>query len=395
MTDYRSLDRLHVFRQDEYVGDLYRLPKGCAFHYTKEFLSSNEPPIALNLPRNEDGVRVEGVFNLPTFFAGLLPEGVMFNAVRSMIGAASDDLFGILAASGFDAIGDVDVRVPGADKSYSPVTLEVAAKLIEFVQERRRGLSPNSISAIPGVQPKLSIGQVVRSGRNSSFIAKFNSPEFPRLIENEFACMRLAKKCRLNVATVQLDPRALIVQRFDRVSLANSATIKKIHVEDMLQAMDLFPNQKYSLEYFEVMKAMESLGVSKATLLDAIRLFAFSYMIGNGDLHAKNVSVIRSHLTGEWTLSPAYDLLSTLPYTHQLDGADRMAIALFDESFGRYTLDEFIEFGQQFGIPGKAVNRAINRLARLVLKFLPDLPQDLFPPEVITMISLRAQSLVI
>lgn len=39
---------------------------------------------------------------------------------------------------------------------------------------------------------------------------------------------------------------------------------------------------------------------------------AFSYVIGNGDLHAKNVSI--SGARGILQLSTAYDLLSTRPY---------------------------------------------------------------------------------
>jgi serine/threonine-protein kinase HipA len=119
-----------------------------------------------------------------------------------------------------------------------------------------------------------------------------------------------------------------------------------IHVEDMCQVMDIFPNGKYSMEFDAIMVAMERLAVSKAALLDALRLFVFSYLIGNGDLHAKNVSLIFED--GQWRLSPAYDLLSTLPYADRLTGADRMALALADESFGNYTVEEFVGFGERF-----------------------------------------------
>lgn len=58
--------------------------------------------------------------------------------------------------------------------------------------------------------------------------------------------------------------------------------------------------------------------VARARLL---RLVAFSYAIGNGDLHGKNVSVYGSD--GQVELTPAYDALSTLPY-----GDTHMALEL-------------------------------------------------------------------
>ena len=40
---------------------------------------------------------------------------------------------------------------------------------------------------------------------------------------------------------------------------------------------------------------------------------AYSYLIGNGDLHARNVSLLVQP-NGRIVLAPAYDLLSTVPY---------------------------------------------------------------------------------
>lgn len=46
---------------------------------------------------------------------------------------------------------------------------------------------------------------------------------------------------------------------------------------------------------------------------DLFAQFCFAWLTGNGDLHAKNVSVVASP-DGEWRISPAYDLPSTVPY---------------------------------------------------------------------------------
>ena len=82
MMDYRSLERLEVYRQNERVGTLSRLRKGCEFRYEPAFLTSAELPIGLRLPKTPEPLVTEGILNLPTYFAGLLPEGVMFSAAQ-------------------------------------------------------------------------------------------------------------------------------------------------------------------------------------------------------------------------------------------------------------------------------------------------------------------------
>jgi serine/threonine-protein kinase HipA len=393
MTDFRSVEELDVYRSDQHVASLRRRPKGCEFRYTDTYLASGERPIALHLPKSADGTLTEGVANLPTYFAGLLPEGIMFNAVKTMIGTATDDLFAILAATGSDAIGDVTVRMRGEAEHRPTVTFAEAADVIESLLQHVQPLAANRFTAIAGVQPKMSLGEIMRASRTAMFIAKFESPEFPNLIRNEHATMRLAKRCNLDVADIRLEPNALIVRRFDRNYNLEFKRWDKVHVEDMLQVMDLFPNSKYTMEYGDLMTAMANLGVSKAALLDVLHLFVFSYLVGNGDLHAKNVSLIFDPADGLWRMSPAYDLISTLPYRDVLPGADRMALALHDESFGLFTVEEFVAFGSRFGLSERAVVGMIARTTRGVLKHAEKLMGRVVEPEILETILGRAQDL--
>lgn len=394
-TDFRSVEDLRVYKNKEYVANLQRTPKGCVFRYTREFLESNQEPIALHLPKSEGGLIVEGLANLPTYFAGLLPEGVMFSAVRRLIGAAADDLFAVLAATGADAIGDIDTRIPGEPERKPNINLAQATEQIRSLLSNSGTFRMDHLAAISGAQPKMSLGQLVRSSRGSTFIAKFESPEFPKLIENEFIFTNLARRCRLEVPTATLRAGALVTKRFDRRFDIDTNQTQKLHVEDMLQVMDMFPNSKYSMEYADLMRAMQELGVSKATLLDAVKLYVFSYIIGNGDLHAKNVSLIFDDRDRQWRISPAYDLLSTLPYASQLEGADHMALALADESFGRFTVSEFVDFGPKFGLPEKAVKLMIHRTAALVLRHLDLVNRSYLESSVAEIIRCRAESLIV
>lgn len=395
MTDYRSVEDLLVFRDGDHVANLRRISKGCEFRYTDAFLASNQPPVALHLPKNPDGLRVEGMANLPTYFAGLLPEGVMFSAVKRLIGSAADDLFAVLAATGADAIGDIEVRIPGEHERKSSLTLAKARDQIQSLLGNGTGFDTEYLSAISGAQPKLSLGEIVRESRTSDYIAKFDSPEYPHLLENEFAFTRLAKFCRLEVSQTQLRADVLVLKRFDRAYDSVTKRMNKVHVEDRLQVMDLFPNSKYSMEYTDILRAIQELGGSKATLLDALRLFVFSYIIGNGDLHAKNVSLIFDKAAAQWRLSPAYDLLSTLPYQNILPGADRMALALTDKDFGRFAVDEFLEVGAQFDLPKPAVSGMIQRISTQILKNLDKATRTYISADIAEIITSRAASLTV
>ncbi|HLO98109.1 MAG TPA: HipA domain-containing protein, partial [Fimbriimonas sp.] len=148
----------------------------------------------------------------------------------------------------------------------------------------------------------------------------------------------------------------------DRVK-SGEGEMQMLHIEDMMQAMNLFSNAKYSVDFAEICQAMTDVGVSMAGILEAIKLYAFSYMIGNGDLHGKNVSLMRGS-RGQWMLTPAYDLVCTLPYKNL---PPVMSVALFDETIGGFKSGDFVAFGAKFGVPEAAVQKEVRTLANKVV----------------------------
>lgn len=388
MTDWRSVERLEVWRGDLLVGELRRLPKGCEFRP----LAPADPPLALHLPPFGRSLIVEGAANLPTYFAGLLPEGVMLEAVQRARMVAQDDLFALLALTGYNPIGDLSIRIPGEAPAEGSLTLPEARELIRRLLKGEGRLARTDLAGVPGVQPKMSLGALVRSGRNTEVIVKFEPPQFPGLLQNELFFMKLARRCGIRTAEVRMADEALVVKRFDRLNGPDGRQVC-LHVEDMLQASDRYPHSKYSLEFSDIMRRLHELEAPKAALMDALRLYVFSYVIGNGDLHAKNISIQRDPSSGSWSLTPAYDLLSTLPYKGVLSEAERMALALHDEAFGRFTRDEFVRFGGEYGLPSEAVGKMVLRTAGCVLKNLPDLDAGLLGEWTVQEIEARAKSL--
>jgi serine/threonine-protein kinase HipA len=91
-----------------------------------------------------------------------------------------------------------------------------------------------------------------------------------------------------------------------------------------------------------------------------LRRPAFAYAVANGDLHAKNLSVLRR--SGLIALTPAYDIVSTLPY-----GDAKLALALEGRD-ERLTWKHFAAFGARNGVSAASVRRV---LASLVKRLAP------------------------
>jgi serine/threonine-protein kinase HipA len=99
---------------------------------------------------------------------------------------------------------------------------------------------------------------------------------------------------------------------------------------------------------------------------------AFSYLIGNGDLHGKNVSV--RTIDGRTELTPAYDLL-TLPY-----GDTHMAMKL-DGRDANLRRSTFVDAAERFDIPRRATEAMLDELLARIEPFHARVPEIGFDPK--------------
>lgn len=168
--------------------------------------------------------------------------------------------------------------------------------------------------SISGVQPKLSVKLADRAGdphlevagEGGQYILKPQVQAFANLPENEELCMTIAEGIGIDVPAhclVHLKDKSLayVVKRFDREGR------RKIHQEDFTQILE--KQDKYNGSVEEIGKKLKT--VSEVPGLDVQLFFervVFNFLIGNGDAHVKNYSVI---YTGEVLvrLAPAYDLV--------------------------------------------------------------------------------------
>jgi len=172
--------------------------------------------------------------------------------------------------------------------------------------------------------------------------------------------MRMASACGLRTATTSLLHDAngrsgLLVARFDR------AGHTRIAQEDACQVADVYPASKYRIKtetaITELAEACARGGGSKvATVAELLKIVVFSWLIGNGDLHGKNLSIY--NLDEVWQTTPAYDLLCTQPYAAW---NDPMALNLYGRA-NRLTRANFVDAGERLGLRRRATTNMIDAL---------------------------------
>lgn len=99
-------------------------------------------------------------------------------------------------------------------------------------------------------------------------------------------------------------------------------------------------------------------------ILNLLSQIAFSYLICNGDLHAKNIS-LQTLENGTITLTPLYDLITTDIY-----GDFNMAIKL-DSRDDNMKRKVFTEFAARYQISAKVMNATLDKLLKRFTKYYP------------------------
>jgi serine/threonine-protein kinase HipA len=342
------------------------------FSYRADYLADPGPAVARTLPLKAAPVRTPAGA-VPPFFAGLLPEGARLRAVVAGTRTSEDDHLTLLLAVGADTIGDVRVVPEGAVPVEPLATVaEEDIGSVRLADVFARAVSPDPLDleriALPGVQAKVSASMVSAPVVTSvgPAILKLNPErDHPRLVENEQFFLSMAGACGLTVPDHRLVVdrdgfSGLLVARFDRV--VGPGGIRRLAQEDGCQLLGAYPAAKYRLKTERIATAVaaaaeEGYGSAPLALRDVLLLVAFSYLIGNGDLHAKNFSAAL-RADGAWGASPAYDLLSTQPY---LGWRDPMALDLYGRA-NRLDRRLLIESGGRLGLPDRAVNRMLDQL---------------------------------
>jgi serine/threonine-protein kinase HipA len=266
----------------------------------------------------------------------LLPEGLVREQIAAQLKLSASDSYSLLAALGRDCAGAIQVveaRRMSEPPSVRWLDREQVDALIAELPSRPlglRGADERVRVSLAGVQRKAVLvrGDAVRYGEplNGHPTTHILKPELldgdlDGIAVNEYFCMRLAMRCGLSAAVVELEPFAdrpcLVVERFDR-DLAVEP-VARLHQEDLCQALGITPDFKYQhrdraqpsyeglarlLNVHAVRPGRDRLAVADHTV--------FHVLVGNDDAHAKNMSLL--HVEGGVRLAPLYDVVSTAVY---------------------------------------------------------------------------------
>ena len=294
---------------------------------------------------------------LPPFFSNLLPEGLLLKYLAERAGLRAGDEYALLAALGADLPGALTVEPAGEAGTAAergplrPMRFSLAGMQLKFSAraDRRKRLT------------------IPVDGAGGSWIVKLSSRRFPAVAENEFALMALAGRAGIAVPEARLLPtadirglptaaaermeaRALAVRRFDRTDGGG-----RVHMEDFAQVFGQHPEDKYARRSCADIARVLDAAAGRGDALEFVRRVVFCMLIGNGDMHLKNWSLL--YPDGRTpALSPAYDLLSTVAY---LPGDDFALPFGGTTELSRLDRGRADEFAAQAGLPAAEVWRVV------------------------------------
>jgi serine/threonine-protein kinase HipA len=353
---------LKVLLYNQTIGMLTRLPGDKnVFAFDEDYVRNPSRPTLSASFKDVSGGLITDInttqTRLPPFFSNLLPEGLMreYLAKRADINPLHE--FFLLWMLGIDLPGAITIQAVDSDEM--PLRPEIAE-----VRGEKRKIAPMRFS-LAGVQLKFSAikkadsGLVIpTNGVGGNWIVKLPHYEFREVPENEFTMMELARKVGIDVPKTALLPiekfqglpkeleqlgnRIFAIKRFDRTENGD-----RIHIEDFAQVFGVYPEKKYKNASYRNIAEVIWRETGEVGLVEFIRRFIFNALIGNGDMHLKNWSLIYRE-KNKAALAPAYDFVSTILYLPE----DKLALNFAgNKDFSSLTLNQFERFATKALLP--------------------------------------------
>jgi serine/threonine-protein kinase HipA len=237
-------------------------------------------------------------------------------------------------------------------------------------------------------------------------ILKFTTPSYHTLVPNEWLTLELARRCGFTVPTAHLvhfksgstlPGPALLVERYDIPTQEEldrgGSTLRLVLPRDLSTLLGLRRVQKYDTSIDTIAGALRdagaaaSMGKAWAAGMEAFFTHVyFSWLTCNGDLHAKNFSVLHDYtpsstgpslVTAGIRYAPLYDLVNTT-----LEQSEDRTFALplngHRNNVGRR---EWLTLAKQCGIPATVAKERMEAIAQILSESVAILPSHVLPPE--------------
>ena len=373
----RAIRALTVHLADRPVGVINRLAGDRhLFAFEPDYVDDPDRPTLSLSFKAQGGTLVTTPRSYTTrvspFFSNLLPEGPLRTHLAARAGVKPERELFLLAALGGDLPGAVVVTPQDHDDPNRPPDRASVAAI--------DGAKPSDTVlrfSLAGVQLKFSAileatgGLTIPAdGMGGSWIVKLPSAHYPAVPENEFVMLELARAVGIEVPEIRLtaidaisglphesaglEGHALAVRRFDRRPDGS-----RIHMEDFAQVFGLFPDDKYRRRSAANIAAVLWAETDEESIREFVRRLAFTVLIGNGDMHLKNWSLL--YPDGRRPkLSPAYDFVSTVVYIPN----DQLSLGFGGRrSLSGISREQVRRFADTAGLPASLVWTGVREIA--------------------------------
>jgi len=301
---------------------------------------------------------------LPPWFSNLLPEGKLREWIAREQGVNVSYELGLIAGVGHDLPGAVSISEAPEDQDeitvYRP---EIETDLSDL--HTQGNMWRFSLAGVAMKFSMLQSGDRFTSpgvGEGGDWIIKLPDHRYSNVPLNEYSMMRLARHVGLNVPEVRLIHRdqlpdipdslwpvsenmAYAIRRFDRTE-----TGERVHIEDFAQVRGFYPEKKYKGN-FETLGNLVYRRHDSNSLVEFAKRLAFNIVIGNGDAHLKNWSLIYTDPRRP-VLAPAYDLVATAIYKPQEMPEDLGLKFAKSRQFASVNLQSFERLERKIGASG-------------------------------------------
>ena len=340
--------------------------------------------ISLSLPLQKEPFKEKAC---RAFFGGLLPENTnMRELLAKKYNINVNDDFKLLKEIGRDCAGALSFHeMEEPQKHYQMVKIEGSIlseeELKKYLEELPYRPYLGKRLSLAGAQEKTAVCVIddkialPDDDVPTTHIIKTALPKYSQSIQNEYICMKAAKKMGLDVAEVEIrkveEIYFLLVKRFDR-KYSNNLECERILQEDFAQSLGVQARDKYKVTFRDCLKVLNQTATPANSKLKFVKQVIFNYLIGNTDAHAKNFSVYLTQ--GGISLTPAYDLLCSSVY----DCDQRIAMKIGKAKYyAEVEAKDWEIFAHDLDISYKLVQTELERQKQLLPGIVENIAKEL------------------
>lgn len=334
---------VEVYIWDKYVGALVKTSQGIAFQYDPIFRKSGLELSPFNLPltgkdifiNEPDWRETEGI---PGFIYDSLPDKFGNDLLKTYfldkgLSEKDIDVFTKLQYIGTRGMGALEYR-PAADIEISDdrISMEDIEKISVLATNGKAALNTNirdkkallhilhigasaggartkALIAIHKYTGEIKSGQLRHGTDYEYFLIKIDGANETELAEPggngrlEYTYSQMAVDCNIAMTQCSLyNHTHFLTKRFDRDQFG-----KKLHVHSLCGLAGFDYNKIGAYSYEQYFMTARRLGLGQNELEEIYKRMVFNVLMHNCDDHTKNFSFLMDS-TGNWSLSPAFDL---------------------------------------------------------------------------------------